>query len=272
MEHIVSFLDDGNRTYKEFNIQMTGITYPDPHYYVERKKSGIYCMEYIISGEGTVHVDDEVIYPSKGDVYILPIGHHHRYNSSYHNPWEKIWMNVNGPLCDALFQVYHLEGILWMKDLDLYDLFKKFLSICEQKDLSLHQVLQQSALVFHEILSAISLHLNASPNVKNAAAYLLKEYIDQHIYDKFSIDELSKIACLSSSQLTRVFKKEFSQTPYEYILTQKIRTAKLLLTNTNLSVKQIAYKLNFADEHYFSNSFKARTKVSPIEFKKTNMI
>lgn len=263
MEHIVSFLPDDNRVYNQFNIDLTGITYPDPHYYVERKKSKVYCLEYIIDGEGTVHVDDAVIYPSKGDVYILPMGHHHRYYSSRVHPWEKMWMNVSGPLCDSLFNIYHLDGVLLVKNLDVKELFQRFLSICEQKDLSVNILFQQCALVFHEIIAKISLHLYDTPITKNAVAYIIKEYIDQHIYDKFSVNALAKVACLSPSQLNRVFKKAFLQTPYDYILSQKIETAKLLLSNANISVKQIAFKLNFADEHYFSNSFKSRTGFSP---------
>ncbi|MDF2540934.1 MAG: hypothetical protein K0S47_652 [Herbinix sp.] len=263
MEHIVSFLKDENRAYNQFNIHITGISYPDPHYYVDRRDSRVYCLEYIMKGEGTVHVDNETIYPSQGDIYILPKGHHHRYYSSPKNPWEKIWMNVHGPLCDLLMNVYHLEGILLIKDFDLYGLFQKFLTTCEQKDVSTSLIFEQCALIYHEILSKISMHLYAAPAGQNEAATAIKEYIDQHIYDKITIQSLSKMACLSPSQVNRIFKKEYAQTPYEYILTQKIETAKLLLTNTNISIKEIAYKLNFADEHYFSNYFKLRTGVSP---------
>jgi AraC family transcriptional regulator of arabinose operon len=266
MEHIVSFLYDNNRAYNQFNIDITGITYPDPHYHVERKQSSVYSLEYIISGEGVAYIDNQVIYPSKGDIYLLPLGHHHRYHSSSEHPWEKIWMNVYGPLCDLLISTYHLDGVYWIKDLNLLDLFQKFLVVCEQKDVSVNIIFQQSALIFHEILSKMSMHLYDTPIIKNAVAYRVKEYIDKNIYDKLSIDALAKIACLSPSQLNRIFKFEFGQTPYEYILYQKIETAKLLLSNTNISVKQIAYKLNFADEHYFSNIFKARTMVSPKAF------
>lgn len=266
MEHIISFLNDESRIPNPFNIELTGISYPDPHYYVERDNSRIYCLEYIMEGGGTVHVDEETIYPSKGDIYLLPRGHHHRYYSSPDNPWKKIWMNVCGPLCDRLMEVYHLEGVLLVKNLDLLDLFQKFLTVCEDKDLGITIISQRGSLIFHEILSRISMHLYDKPNVKNAAAYKVKEYIDANIYEKFSIKELARTACLSSSQLNRIFKKEFAQTPYEYILAQKIETAKLLLTNTNISVKQIAYKLSFADEHYFSNCFKERCGVSPKVF------
>ncbi|WFR57391.1 AraC family transcriptional regulator [Anaerocolumna sp. AGMB13025] len=266
MEHIISFLYDENRVNNQFNVELAGISYPDPHYYVEREDSKIYCIEYIMEGEGTVHMDGETIYPIKGDIYLLPGGHHHRYYSSQTNPWKKIWMNVYGPLCDLLIRVYHLEGVILVKDLALLDLFQKFLTVCEEKDLGVTVTFQRCSIIFHEILSRIAMHLYDKPIVKNAAAYKIKEYIDSNIYDKFSIKELADTACLSPSQLNRTFKKEFLQTPYEYILTQKIETAKLLLTNTNISIKQIAYKLSFADEHYFSNCFKERCGVSPKVF------
>lgn len=266
MEHIVSFLNDNNKIPNLFQIELTGISYPDPHYYVERKNSEIYCIEYIIEGGGTVHMDDKTLHPAKGDIYILPKGHHHRYYSSPDNPWKKIWMNVRGTLCDRLMEVYQLEGVILIKNLDLLDLFQKFLTICEDKELGLTIISQKGSLIFHEILSRISMHLYDKPILKNAGAYKVKEYIDANIYEKFSISKLAKIACLSSSQLNRTFKKEFMETPYEYILTQKIETAKLLLSNTNISIKQLAYKLSFADEHYFSNCFKERCKVSPKAF------
>lgn len=133
MEHIVSFLNDKGKRYHQFYIEITGITYPDPHYYVERPNSPIYCMEYIIEGEGTVYVDDQVIYPAKGDIYILPQGRNHRYHSSRTNPWKKIWMNVYGPLCDSLMNLYHLQGVYLIKDLDLLELFEEFLRVSEQK-------------------------------------------------------------------------------------------------------------------------------------------
>jgi YesN/AraC family two-component response regulator len=44
--------------------------------------------------------------------------------------------------------------------------------------------------------------------------------------------------------------------------------AKSLLQNTSLSAKEIAFRLGFSDEHYFSNFFKKRTGMRPVEYKK----
>ena len=86
----------------------------------------------------------------------------------------------------------------------------------------------------------------------------MKEYIDGHIYEKLSVPKLEEQVNLSVSQAGRLFKAAYRKTPYEYILERKTDTACLLLVYTGLSVKEIAYRLNFADEHYFSNVFRKR--------------
>jgi AraC-like DNA-binding protein len=267
MEHIVSFLEDKNKRYNQFHIQITGITYPDPHYFVERSNSSIYCIEYIMEGEGTVYMDEQVIYPAKGDIYILPEGHNHRYYSSRTNPWKKIWMNVYGPLCDSLMNLYQLQGIYHIKGLNLLGLFEEFLRVSEQQEEGMDDILLRCSVIYHEILARISRHLYNKPIANNTVAYEIKEFIDRNIYNILSMEVLAKQACLSSSQVNRIFKKEYNQTPYDYILSQKIATAKLLLQYTNIPIKQIAYKLNFADEHYFSNFFKEKCGVTPKDYR-----
>ena len=58
-------------------------------------------------------------------------------------------------------------------------------------------------------------------------------------------------------------------TPYKYILNGKTETAKMMLLNTNMPIKEIAYELSFADEHYFSNMFKKLTGTSPKKYRET---
>lgn len=268
MEEIQSFVFEEDKLSSPFYVELTGITYPDPHYQIERKNSPIFCIEFIIEGEGIVYVDNTPYYPRKGDIYILPPGHNQLYYSSPVNPWKKIWMNVYGPLCDVLIPFYHLESTVLIHNLDLYPLFFKFLQTCRQREAQTNEIFLQASYIFHEILSRISTHLYTIPQSHHPVAIKIRDYIDKNIYNKFSLKELSKIACLSPSQLNRIFKKEYGATPYEYILTQKIETAKTLLTNTNISVKETAYRLNFADEHYFSNIFKKKCGKPPREYTK----
>lgn len=272
MEHIVSFGENISEQNRPFFIEMAGITYPDPNYHIVRKHSLIHCFEYVIDGEGTVQVDGQVNHPVKGDLYILPKGRSHDYFSSPDHPFEKIWMNISGSLCDELVHVYQLTGVLIVKQIDVYPIFREFLSVCENKELSLDEIYRQCSLIFHELIMRIAEHLSAEQKESETSgtAGEIKAYIDRNIYEHLTIESISKQVGLSASQINRVFKKTFEITPYEYILTRKISAAKSLLKNTNLTVKEIAYKLNFADEHYFSNVFYKRTGKRPGKYQTAN--
>lgn len=267
VEHIISFGENFSEQNRPFYIEMTGITYPDPDYHITRRNSHIHCFEYVIDGEGIVRVDKRTIYPVRGDLYILPKGCDHDYHSLPENPFEKIWMNVSGSLCDELLHIYGLTGVLIVKQIDVFPLFREFLAICENKELSLDEVYRQCSIVFHRLILKISERLsNDAKHKSTEAASEIKAYIDRNIYEHISLEMIARHVCLSPSQVTRVFKKAFAVTPYNYILNHKIDTAKLLLKNTSLSVKEIAYKLNFADEHYFSNIFLQKTGIRPKDY------
>ena len=80
---------------KHFCIVLAGITYPDETYRILRERSECMVMEYVISGQGTVILDGQSFEVKAGDIYILPMGHHHLYYADKTNPWEKIWCNVS---------------------------------------------------------------------------------------------------------------------------------------------------------------------------------
>ena len=174
-------------------------------------------------------------------------------------------MNVNGAHCDELVRIYGLTGVLTVKKIDeVYPVFKRFLAVCEDKELSIDEVHRRCALIFHELIMIISERLASEKGrVVDETAYEIKAFIDRNIYERIGIEDIAGHINLSQSQVNRIFKKSFDVTPYNYILNRKIDTAKLLLKNTSLTVKEIAYKLNFADEHYFSNLFLEKTGVRP---------
>ena len=95
----------------------------------------------------------------------------------------------------------------------------------------------------------------------------MKEYLNIHISSKFKLEDLCSHISMSESQTIRIFKEAYGITPYAYVLDKKIKLAKDMLINTNLPIKQIAYKLSFADEYYFSNIFKNKVGVSPRKYR-----
>ncbi|MDE7192682.1 MAG: AraC family transcriptional regulator [Oscillospiraceae bacterium] len=267
MEHIISFGESFLDENTPFSIEMTGITYPDPKYHIVRGSSHIHCFEYVISGEGEVTVNGSTVYPRRGDVYILPKGADHDYRALPDDPFEKIWFNVSGPLCDELIHIYGITGVLLVKELDAYPIFGEFLNICENKELPDEEVFALCSPVFHKLLIKISERLRSRGEFNiSETARKIKSFIDHNIFERLSVRRISAHVNLSPPQASRVFKQSYGTSIYDYVLSRKIETAKLLLRNTSLTIKEIAYKLNFADEHYFSNVFLQKTGVRPKKF------
>lgn len=267
MEQIRSFITDEQTKKLPFYVELTGITYPDPDYGIDREISDIYVLEYVMEGSGVVEIDSQVFYPAKGDVYLLPAGSRHRYYASKENPFQKIWMNVNGSLCKNLLDAYSLSGKYIFENADCYDLFTQFLSLCEtETDTPIIDLFDKCGVIFMQIIQQLSRQCCLSPN-HNSLAYSAKTFCDRNLYQKITLEDIAGHIGLSVSHLNRLFKKEFSITVYAYLLNARINTAKSLLKGTALPINEIAYMLKFADEHYFSNVFKEKTGMSPSRFR-----
>lgn len=266
MEKIESFIIDEATLSLPFYIELAGITYPSTNYAISRSSSGCFVIEYIIKGTGTVNVNGETFSPEKGDVYLLPYGSRHNYFASKTDPYEKIWMNVNGPLCSSLIELYSLSGKYHFKDVPVYHLFRQMLSVCEDKSILPKDVHKRCALIFHEIISSISASISKDTG-ENSYASRAKLFCDQNVYEKLTAEDVSKKIGLSISQLNRLFKRDYSTTVYSYILDSKIKTAKTLLSSTSMQISRISLMLKFTDEHYFTKIFKNKTGKTPSEWR-----
>ncbi|WP_299252676.1 AraC family transcriptional regulator [uncultured Lacinutrix sp.] len=96
----------------------------------------------------------------------------------------------------------------------------------------------------------------------------INNYIENHIYDKFHLNELSKIANLNKFGFTKKFKVSTGMTPINYILMRKIFSSKKAI-NSNSELTEIAYLYNFTDMAHFSKTFKRFIGISPKKYKES---
>lgn len=268
-EDIISFIIEEQEE-TPFFIEMTGISYCDETYRIARKNSSIYVFEYILEGEGTVITDGKQFTPAKGDIYILHKQSNHEYYSDRVKPWTKIWFNARGSLIDSLMQLYHLNKTNYIEQIDASNYFNRILACAEELRNARSEFQKQASLIFFELV--LFLHDNIAAHnslAVSAEAMLLKQYLDDNNCRNITIGELAGLIYRSPSHTIRIFKQAFGVTPYQYLMGQKTELAKLILLNTNKSIKEIAMELNFGDEHYFSNYFKEKVGISPIHFRKS---
>lgn len=96
----------------------------------------------------------------------------------------------------------------------------------------------------------------------------IKNYIESHIYDKFSLDDLSEIANINKFGFSKKFKTLTGMTPMNYVLMRKIFSSKTLI-KSNLKLTEVAYQYNFTDMAHFSKTFKRFIGISPKSYQES---
>lgn len=258
-EDIYPFLQEEDAP---LSFLLAGISYCDGSYRISRPSSSLSCVEYILSGTGTVILDGKAYYPAAGDTYFLPQGHDHLYYSSASDPWVKIWVNFSGPLAEAMATSYGIVEKCRFPGLYTGDLLRSIVRIAEEKkaDSTL-----SASLLMHELLYRMS--RTRESGVQNSTAVAMRDFMDLHYTEPITAASVAEAVGKSTSQCNRLFLQAYGETPYKYLLARRISLARMLLESSSMGVREIASQLSFCDEYYFSNLFKQKVGVSPAAYR-----
>jgi AraC-like DNA-binding protein len=115
---------------------------------------------------------------------------------------------------------------------------------------------------------------------KESPVFVLKEDFDEYITDQViqylvenihrqvTIEEICRNLNYARSYLFRQFKSVTDQSIMSYFISLKIKEAKRLLRETDLTVTQISASLAFDNPNYFSKTFKRVSGYTPLQYKK----
>lgn len=93
-------------------------------------------------------------------------------------------------------------------------------------------------------------------------------YIDNHISEPLSLEELAGIAKMSVSHFSQLFKKLNGFSAWDYVISKRIDMAQALLLSTDEAVLDIAFQCGFNNSTNFNRAFKKITGISPTEYRR----
>lgn len=94
------------------------------------------------------------------------------------------------------------------------------------------------------------------------------EYMKAHLGEHITLEGLAREVGVSISTLKKAFQKESGGGVNNYYIDLKLSRAAKLLCESDLSVGEIADRLGFSSQFYFSEQFKSRYGQSPVSYRK----
>ena len=283
IQKVINVNTISNIHYFEFNDDF--VDTPESH--------SMWEMVYIDRGECNVVADDNTILLHQGEVY-------------FHKPFEKHMIQVIKGVSPNVFIVafecsssamrffedrklqvtmntkQHITAIIHEAS-NTFELPNSDLHGGELKFKS-HDVLwggEQTVLIRFELMLIELIRANNKHIVNRSSAqskkdvvdddFCLKiiEYMESHISEKLSMDELSRAMSFSKSYISKRFVAACGCSVIDYFTIMKIDEAKRLIRESNKNFFEISDMLMFSNSHYFSTVFKKHVGMTPTQYKKS---
>lgn len=120
--------------------------------------------------------------------------------------------------------------------------------------------------MLERIMDAIKFHREFPSTVLLGAAL---RFMEEHLHEDMSRDDVANVACLSPSHFSRVVKQTFGQSFTDLLAKMRVDKARELLARTDGSLIQVCLECGFSDPSYFAKVFRKYTGRTPGEYRRS---
>ncbi|WP_072329532.1 MULTISPECIES: AraC family transcriptional regulator [unclassified Paenibacillus] len=229
-------------------------------------------LYFIMEGEGYLKLNGRTFYPKPGQLFLLPAGQIQSYGTTGPDTFGKYWCHFKAKIGDLpLFHLLDIPAFVETAEPERLRLQETFRQLIHWHGIdSLGSALRVNAL----LLELLAFYLDAAGAIRfrtGASASLDKinqvlRYIDEHLADHLSLEELSQVVHFHPNYFIRVFKNTTGVSPIQYVNRRRMEKAKQLLSFSQLNISEIAESLGM-EMSYFSRMFKDHTGFSPSQFR-----
>ncbi len=125
-----------------------------------------------------------------------------------------------------------------------------------------------TALIFNHITDALLPRKTFYQAPHTEHIDTIESYINGHLLQKLTLTDVAENVALSTKQITRIIKKKYGMTFSALVADKRLATAKMLLKNSDLPVREIAERTFPGSETYFYTLFKKKCGISPLVYRK----
>jgi AraC-like DNA-binding protein/mannose-6-phosphate isomerase-like protein (cupin superfamily) len=219
-----------------------------------------YQVNYITEGEGIMETRDHEYQIRPGSVILLHPNVWHRYRPMREIGWFEHYIGFYGEAADKFIKSSPILCDMNVMDIGFHEsILQDFNEICleaSNERPGYHQVC--SGLILHILGQIISIKKNENfshtqiENIIQKACMFIRENVQENI----NIESIARDLNVDYSIFRKAFKKYTGLSPMQYHTSGRMKEAAYLLTNTDMTIKEISSRLGFCSLYYLSKLFK----------------
>ena len=254
-----------------YYVQETGYLKLKESHLARRKNLESYLVVLVLSGSGTLMYRDTPYPLKRGSCFFINCMEPYYHQSSNSDPWELIWVHFNGSGSGEYYQYFSdksAPAFLPQSFPELLEAMEQLLEVNQRSGLSAE--ISSSRLIV-DILSLLLLDITERQTREHPGHQKMeqvRQYLDEHYTEKFSLDTLSEQFFISKFHLSREFRSLYGITLNHYVITRRITNAKKLLRFSDHTLEEIAASCGFYDASYLNRQFKKSEGISASDFRK----
>jgi DNA-binding response OmpR family regulator len=132
-------------------------------------------------------------------------------------------------------------------------------------------VLGKGLFSMKEVLAQVEAALSHSKRLGGQASQTVRQamaFIHERYAEPISRADLARHVSITERYLTHCFRQEMNITPMAYINRYRVKRAKMLLEQGNLTVTEVALEVGFSDGSYFSRVFRDEVGLTPVAYQR----
>lgn len=248
--------------------------HPDGYYYTWEtgRRLSEHQLGLIFSGRGVVEFErGKPIQLTEGNLFLLASGQWHRCRPDDRTGWGTLWIGFNGKMAQSIVHSIFQAEDRAVRPLAKAKEFKyaamRFIArvLKDGESRPFSTIGDLASLLGH--LADGEFDSDASPTkagaMRNAQGEIARRYAET-----IDFRALAESLGTSYDAFRHNFAAETGMSPLQFQLSERLRTAKNLVANTNLPIQDIASRTGFASPAYFTRYFKDATKMSPLEYRR----
>ena len=232
-----------------------------------------YILHYVFEGEGVLRIDDKEFKVKSNSFFLLPPDVLVQYQADEKKPWQYAWIHFHG------FKSTEIVRSIGMTRKE--PVYVPIEENSQLKDAVINLIMYKEneyacigyMYILFDKMNRWTRHVEKKAGTNLRTMNYMREaiqYINTKYCESIMVQQIADHCGVDRAYLSKIFKYATGKTLQEYLIQFRIKRAKQLLKDTDLSVKYVSYSVGYNDPFTFSKVFKKQEGVSPSVWRKNH--